>query len=107
MAGVEPRGERRRLRPDDGRLVRGRRSRARIRAAAAEFEPDHVLLSFHGVPERHVRRTDRAPQPRCLVQARRAGVGEGPEGRLELLIRHGSPTSSRTVGSAISSCRAW
>jgi AcrR family transcriptional regulator len=37
MAGVEPRGERRRLRPDDGRLVRGRRSRARIRAAAAEL----------------------------------------------------------------------
>ncbi len=37
MAGVEPKGERRRLRPDDGRLVRGRRSRARIRAAAAEL----------------------------------------------------------------------
>jgi len=37
MTGVEPRGERRRLRPDDGRLVRGRRSRARIREAAAEL----------------------------------------------------------------------
>jgi AcrR family transcriptional regulator len=37
MAGVEPKGERRRLRPDDGRLVRGRRSRARIRVAAAEL----------------------------------------------------------------------
>ena len=37
MTGVEPRGERRRLRPDDGRLVRGRRSRARIRTAAAEL----------------------------------------------------------------------
>ncbi|MBW2372819.1 MAG: helix-turn-helix transcriptional regulator [Deltaproteobacteria bacterium] len=37
MTGVEPRRERRRLRPDDGRLVRGRRSRARIREAAAEL----------------------------------------------------------------------
>ena len=37
MTGVEPRGQRRRLRPDDGRLVRGRRSRARIRTAAAEL----------------------------------------------------------------------
>jgi len=37
MTGVEPRGQRRRLRPDDGRLVRGRRSRARIREAAAEL----------------------------------------------------------------------
>ncbi|MBW2235095.1 MAG: helix-turn-helix transcriptional regulator [Deltaproteobacteria bacterium] len=34
---MEPRRERRRLRPDDGRLVRGRRSRARIREAAAEL----------------------------------------------------------------------
>jgi len=37
MTEVEPRGQRRRLRPDDGRLVRGRRSRARIREAAAEL----------------------------------------------------------------------
>ncbi len=28
------------------------------RAALAGFRPDHVLLSFHGLPERHVRRED-------------------------------------------------
>jgi ferrochelatase len=32
----------------------------------AEFHPDHVLFSFHGVPERHVRKTDPTAQ-HCLA----------------------------------------
>lgn len=31
---------------------------AGLRAACALHAPDHVVLSYHGVPERHVRRTD-------------------------------------------------
>jgi ferrochelatase len=31
---------------------------ARARPALAAFRPDHVLLSYHGLPERHVRRED-------------------------------------------------
>lgn len=30
----------------------------RLRAAIAEQEPDHILFSYHGVPERHCTRTD-------------------------------------------------
>ena len=38
-------------------------SRERLRA----FDPDHVLLSFHGVPERHVLRAD-PTRSHCLAQ---------------------------------------
>jgi len=30
----------------------------RIRRSLAEFKSDHLLMSFHGIPERHVRKTD-------------------------------------------------
>jgi ferrochelatase len=32
----------------------------------ADFEPDHVLISFHGLPERHVRATDHSGK-HCLA----------------------------------------
>jgi ferrochelatase len=38
------------------------------RPALAAFRPDHVLLSFHGLPERHVRKSDRSAA-HCLARA--------------------------------------
>jgi ferrochelatase len=32
-----------------------------------EVRPDHVLMSFHGLPERHVKKSDEATPPRCLM----------------------------------------
>ncbi len=39
---------------------------ARGREALATHAPDHVVFSFHGLPERHVRKTDRAGN-HCLA----------------------------------------
>ncbi|MCB9730557.1 MAG: ferrochelatase [Deltaproteobacteria bacterium] len=36
------------------------------RPLLAEFQPDHVLMSFHGLPERQIRATDLRP-PHCLT----------------------------------------
>lgn len=36
--------------------------------ALTEFAPDHVLFSFHGVPERHLRKADRSRRT-CLTHA--------------------------------------
>ncbi len=36
--------------------------------ALAQFAPDHVLFSFHGIPERHVRKED-ASRCTCLARA--------------------------------------
>ena len=34
-----------------------------------DFAPDHVLMSFHGVPERHVTKSDESPgQKHCLSE---------------------------------------
>lgn len=38
------------------------------RPVLTELEPDHVLFSFHGLPERHVRKTD-ATGAHCLARA--------------------------------------
>lgn len=38
------------------------------RPTLAEFRPDHVLFSFHGLPERHVKRTDESGA-HCLAKA--------------------------------------
>lgn len=38
------------------------------RPALESFAPDHVLFSFHGLPERHVKRTDETGA-HCLVKA--------------------------------------
>jgi ferrochelatase len=38
------------------------------RPALAEFQPDHVLFSFHGLPERHMRKSDESGR-HCLVSA--------------------------------------
>jgi ferrochelatase len=32
---------------------------ASIQTHTREFEPDHILFSYHGLPERHVKKTDR------------------------------------------------
>ena len=32
-------------------------------------KPDHVLFSFHGLPERHIKRTDRSGGQHCLKQS--------------------------------------
>jgi ferrochelatase len=40
---------------------------AQARPALAALRPEHVLLSYHGVPERHVRRAD-PTQERCLAR---------------------------------------
>lgn len=39
-----------------------------IRDTTAEFGPDHVLFSFHGLPERHVKKTDLSGS-HCLASA--------------------------------------
>jgi protoporphyrin/coproporphyrin ferrochelatase len=39
------------------------------RPTIAEFAPDHLLVSFHGLPERHIRRTDRSETGFCLTRA--------------------------------------
>ena len=52
---------------------------ARLQAAVEREQPDHVLFSYHGVPERHCQRTDQTGEhclraPTCcdaLVQANR------------------------------------
>lgn len=33
------------------------------------FKPDHILMSFHGLPERHMRKSDDAGGTHCLVRA--------------------------------------
>jgi ferrochelatase len=38
------------------------------RPELARFRPDHVLLSFHGLPEHHVRKSDRTGE-HCLARA--------------------------------------
>lgn len=38
---------------------------AAVREHLAQFEPDHILLAYHGVPERHCSRTD-STGGRCL-----------------------------------------
>ncbi|MCA8957144.1 MAG: ferrochelatase [Planctomycetes bacterium] len=42
---------------------------AQVRAVTDGFAADRLLMSFHGLPVRHVRRTDHSPQPRCLIDA--------------------------------------
>jgi ferrochelatase len=50
---------------DDPGFIEAQAALARPRLAS--FRPDHVLLSYHGLPERHVRRAD--PSDRhCLVK---------------------------------------
>lgn len=40
-----------------------------IRPVWKNKNPDHLLLSFHGLPERHLKKTDTAPgDGRCLIQ---------------------------------------
>ena len=39
---------------------------ALVKAAFEKTRPDHVLMSFHSLPERHVRRTDRSGGSHCL-----------------------------------------
>lgn len=39
------------------------------RPTLEEFEPDHLLISFHGLPERHIRRSDRSKEGYCLTRA--------------------------------------
>ncbi len=41
---------------------------ARARPVLDELNPDKVLFSFHGLPERHLRQTDLSPTPRCLAR---------------------------------------
>ncbi len=38
----------------------------RIGATLSEFKPDHLLFSFHGLPERHVKKTDKTGS-HCLA----------------------------------------
>ena len=39
------------------------------RPVLADLEPDRVLMSFHGLPERHIRKSDAAGSPHCLASA--------------------------------------
>ncbi len=39
------------------------------RPLLTEFEPEHVLLSFHGLPERQIEKSDESGGARCLVRA--------------------------------------
>ena len=48
------------------------------RRSLEQARPDHVLFSFHGVPERHVRRSD--PTGRCLADGR-CSDALGPQNR--------------------------
>ncbi len=38
-----------------------------IRTVWASEKPDHLLLSYHGLPERHIRTTDRSGGKHCLI----------------------------------------
>jgi ferrochelatase len=40
---------------------------AQVRSHTTGFDPDRVLLSFHGLPESHIRRCDDSPNGRCLA----------------------------------------
>ena len=42
-------------------------SAALFREHTADFVPDRVLMSFHGLPETHIHRTDRSEEGRCLT----------------------------------------
>lgn len=42
---------------------------AKIERAMQNFKADHVLMSFHGLPERHVKKTDRSGGQHCLRSA--------------------------------------
>ena len=37
-----------------------------LKSHSDEFQPDHILFSYHGLPERHVRKSDRSGQ-HCLA----------------------------------------
>jgi ferrochelatase len=37
-----------------------------LRPKLEKQNPDHILFSFHGLPERHVKRVDRSPTGHCL-----------------------------------------
>lgn len=37
------------------------------RAVMAELQPDHVLFSYHGLPERHMKKSDESGGRHCLV----------------------------------------
>lgn len=39
---------------------------AKVREIWQKLEPQHLLMSFHGLPERHVKRTDRSGGTHCL-----------------------------------------
>ncbi len=41
---------------------------AKIREVWRRDQPEHLLMSFHGLPERHVRRTDLSGGKHCLVK---------------------------------------
>jgi protoporphyrin/coproporphyrin ferrochelatase len=41
----------------------------RARPVLEALQPDHVLLSFHGLPERHVRKSDASGGDHCLARA--------------------------------------
>jgi ferrochelatase len=46
-----------------------------LQAAIADFAPEHLLLSFHGLPERHLRRIH--PGLTCAPDAPCPAIGEG------------------------------
>ena len=39
-----------------------------VEEQTAEFAADHYLMSFHGLPERHMRRTDQSREGHCLTR---------------------------------------
>ena len=39
-----------------------------VKSAMIRERPDHLLMSFHGLPERHIRRLDRTGGQHCFVQ---------------------------------------
>lgn len=41
----------------------------RAQPILAEFEPEHVLLSFHGLPERQIQKSDESALGHCLTRA--------------------------------------
>jgi len=40
----------------------------KVREVWQKLEPQHLVMSFHGLPERHVKRTDRGGGRHCLVK---------------------------------------
>lgn len=41
---------------------------SKVREVWSRLEPQHLVMSFHGLPERHVKRTDRSRDGHCLTK---------------------------------------